>query len=210
MKLQRSREGEKKPLPGQMQAPACRGNPPPAGGEAAGPALRFAAYLRVNACGRHNSCTGQPWFSREARGRRQGRSARSSGAWWRGGGASSLRRRPGRGRGRDRGKGAAGGRAAARRLLGVPGGTVGRHRCRASPQPAGPVASHAPGRAARACPPPSGRSEGRSRSRQLQWRRAPGCGDVSAESARGTPGWRGRGGGGRRAELPRVRGRAAG
>lgn len=32
------------------------------------PAPRRATYLRVNACGRHNSCTGPPWFSREARG----------------------------------------------------------------------------------------------------------------------------------------------
>lgn len=57
-----------------------------------------------------------------------------------GGGASAHRAGEGKGpRGRGRGP-----RAAARRLLGGPGGTVGRRRSRASPCPAGPVPSHAP------------------------------------------------------------------
>lgn len=120
--------------------------------------------------------------------------ARSCGARRRSGGASPLRRRPGRGRGRGRGggKGAAGARA--RRLLRGAQGTVRPAPHRASPRLTLPASSlHIPpprpgllrpGLPAAVGPQPRGWS----RSLQLQWRRAPGCGDVSAENARGTPG----------------------
>lgn len=72
----------------------------------------------------------------------EGGGAERGGAWRRSGGASPLRRRPGRVRGRGGGKGAAGARA--RRLLRGAQGTVRPAPLRASPHPAGLVSSHTP------------------------------------------------------------------
>lgn len=105
----------------------------------------------------------------------------------------------GRGRGKE---GAAGAGAAARRLP-QRGPGDGRPVPRlASPHPTGPVPSHTapfPSPGPRRPGLPRRRraaARGWSRSLQLQWRRAPGCGDVNAESARRTPGKPDRGGGG--------------
>lgn len=98
--------------------------------------------------------------------------------------------------GRGRGRGRGGGKGAAWRLFGAPlEGTavraaVARLGRGAAGAGGGPVSHMPAGRA-------WGRSERGSGGRRLQWRRAPGCGDVSAERARGAPGAHGAGSGGK-------------
>lgn len=135
----------------------------------------------------------------QQRGREGGGAAGSSGA---GGGAAAaapLCTGPGRGMGRGGGEGA---RAPP---LGVSSGGPGDGR----PAPVARLAVPCrprPFTCPRACPPAPGRCEGRNPNGQLQWRRAPGCGDVRPWT-RSTPGERGpaqAGGRGRRAARGRT------
>lgn len=203
--------GRGKASPGPDACTGLQGKPPARGRGRGRPraSLRFATYLRVNACGRHNSCTGPPWFSREARGRRQGRSARR-GAPRPGGGAAAVGPLPsGGGRGGE-GAGAEGegkGPLAGAPPLGVSSGCPGDGR----PAPVPRLASPCRPRlftCPRAAPP------GPARRRRAAAREGAGAANsngggrraavTSAPRARGArrerAAGRGRGGGGRRAE----------